>query len=382
MSTTTVEKGGDDNDVDVFEKEEEDQPPTDEQEVTSLSHQQQHSSSSLHRTLSRMPSRVGGFLLIAKPIQRQRWGDTQLKPHTDWGGLFFDLFFVAAAYNLANIIKQSPDNAGLLYFVACAGPVMQYWFDKMYYDSRFYAPDDVFHRFFEAAVFVTLGFGVLNIRPVEVLSNPYDNNEIFVFALAMLVGSVLTVLRYVEIMFWVDGQPVAKIVARRDILLKIMSIGFELAATIVAGTKFYGNSNGGANSRFLAADDETTYATTDLSAWLLVGSTVSIHVCLLVWMLSMPGGGRHKEFTVPMNIDFCIHRYGDFVSQKQTTCAINRNGAGSSYIIILDYAHVGRISSELAHCGSVGRLGLLRYLLLWHLVCRPPSIYALLVAAT
>jgi len=26
----------------------------------------------------------------------------------------------------------------------------------------------------------------------------------------------------------------------------------------------------------------------------------------------MPGGGRHKQFSVPTNIDFTIHRYGEW----------------------------------------------------------------------
>lgn len=30
------------------------------------------------------------------PLQRQRWGQEQILPHTDWGDLFFDLFYVAA----------------------------------------------------------------------------------------------------------------------------------------------------------------------------------------------------------------------------------------------------------------------------------------------
>ncbi len=30
------------------------------------------------------------------PIQRQKWGDTQLLPHTNWGDLFFDLFYVVS----------------------------------------------------------------------------------------------------------------------------------------------------------------------------------------------------------------------------------------------------------------------------------------------
>lgn len=32
---------------------------------------------------------------FSHPQQRQRWGDKQLHPHTNWGDIFFDLFYVA-----------------------------------------------------------------------------------------------------------------------------------------------------------------------------------------------------------------------------------------------------------------------------------------------
>ena len=35
------------------------------------------------------------------PMQRQKWGDTQILPRVNWGDLFFDLFYVAAAYNVS-----------------------------------------------------------------------------------------------------------------------------------------------------------------------------------------------------------------------------------------------------------------------------------------
>ena len=34
------------------------------------------------------------------PIQRQRWDEDQILPHINWGDLFFDLFYVGAAFNL------------------------------------------------------------------------------------------------------------------------------------------------------------------------------------------------------------------------------------------------------------------------------------------
>lgn len=38
----------------------------------------------------------GDFPFYSIPVQRQRWGDLQFKPHTNWGDTFFDLFYVAA----------------------------------------------------------------------------------------------------------------------------------------------------------------------------------------------------------------------------------------------------------------------------------------------
>ena len=34
------------------------------------------------------------------PIQRQRWDEDQILPHVNWGDIFFDLFYVGAAFNL------------------------------------------------------------------------------------------------------------------------------------------------------------------------------------------------------------------------------------------------------------------------------------------
>lgn len=34
------------------------------------------------------------------PIQRQRWCEDQSLPHVNWGDIFFDLFYVGAAFNL------------------------------------------------------------------------------------------------------------------------------------------------------------------------------------------------------------------------------------------------------------------------------------------
>jgi hypothetical protein len=105
----------------------------------------------------------------------------------NWGDLFFDLFYVAAAYNVGNIIKYSPTSQGFLYFVGCFWAVMYMWLDKMHYDARFYTHDDIYHRLFEVAVLVVLATAVLHIRPVEFLSSPSVFVDMFAYCLACVV---------------------------------------------------------------------------------------------------------------------------------------------------------------------------------------------------
>lgn len=168
--------------------------------------------------------------LVSRPIQRQRWSDTQIRPVVNWGDLFFDLFHVAAFYNLSSIIRQDPSWQGLLYFCACFFAILWTWIDKMYFDSRFYTGDDVWHRIFEVAVLVVLATAVVHIRPVYFLSNPQDFNDMFAFSLACVLGNVLTILRYMEVYFWVDGEDAAKQSARRDMIAKLVPMGLYLAA--------------------------------------------------------------------------------------------------------------------------------------------------------
>jgi len=44
---------------------------------------------------------------------------------------FFDLFYVAAAYNLAVILKESTTLEGLLYFGCCYFAIVVIWYEKV-----------------------------------------------------------------------------------------------------------------------------------------------------------------------------------------------------------------------------------------------------------
>ena len=56
--------------------------------------------------------------MYSLPRQMQKWNEKQHLPHVNWGDLFFDLFYVAAAYNLGALLKADPTPRGLLYFFA------------------------------------------------------------------------------------------------------------------------------------------------------------------------------------------------------------------------------------------------------------------------
>mmetsp|Transcript_8766 Transcript_8766/g.25212 ORF Transcript_8766/g.25212 Transcript_8766/m.25212 type:complete len:582 (+) Transcript_8766:182-1927(+) len=284
-----------------------------------------------------------GFPLYTRPVQRQKWGERQSTPHTNFGDTFFDLFYVAAAYNLGNLIRQDPSWRGLLYFAGCFWPTFQMWSSKLYYDARYYTRDDLWHRLYDLATIITLATAVLHIRSVDILSTPEENMDMFIFALSVAIGMLLSIGRFVEIIINVEGQEVAKVASKRDVVYLIVSFGFYLSAAIVAAVKhfgdddddsagtdaYYGSTDTYKNDttqhddghlRFLAAAADDSYGSTtkpdetDLPIWLCIGGAVTVNIGLIVLVcFLLPSNGRHKEVTVPMNVSFTIHRYGEFV---------------------------------------------------------------------
>ena len=127
----------------------------------------------------------------------------------------------------------------------------------------------------------------------------------------------MTVVRYIEIIFLVNGEEAAKMAARRDVMSKILPIAFQVAAMAIAGAEYYGNkhSNGydpyeNANTtsygdqdgahRSLAATEETyvdSYSTTNVPIWLVCAASLTSMIWLALQVtIFFPSGGRHKEY--------------------------------------------------------------------------------------
>ena len=247
-------------------------------------------------------------------------------PHTNWGDLFFYLFYVAAAYNLSQIILNDPTRQGILYFCGLFGPIMAEWFYRMSFDSRFALSDDPVHRLAEVVHLCFLATAVVHIRTVDVMSHPTEYPDMFAYALGLLLMSTMNICKNLELYIWVDGEAAAKQVAKRDVLHHACQGSLYLAATINAGLEYYGHSDGEkryeneiddghrslmqrllANETYAATDSYGYYkesTMTDIPVWLCLGGYLFMAVHYLVMVLfCFPGGGRHKLISVPMNID-------------------------------------------------------------------------------
>jgi hypothetical protein len=230
--------------------------------------------------------------------------------------LFFDLFYVAATYNVSNLVVLRPDGWGLLYAAGTFWSIMNMWSAKTYYDSRFVTESDLYHRLISIVPLVILAVAVLHIRPVEVLSHPADEPSIFVFCLMLVLDRVLWTMQAVELYFFGVGQKALKETAKREFLSSNFCLPFYLAATIVAAQEYFGDGQNANDSshRLLAessAKGDTVYDSSASSYGDYDGANdttnnLPIILCLVGFasgslaygfnvMFCFPGGGRHKE---------------------------------------------------------------------------------------
>lgn len=188
--------------------------------------------------------RPRAIVLYSPPIQRQKWGDKQALPRMNWGDLFFDLFYVAATYNVSNIIYDSPSRFGFLYAIGTYWPLQGIVLHRTTYDARFVIEtDDIYHRFMEVIHMCVLSVAVLAIRPICYMAYPTQNMSMFLFALAITIERWMTAMRYIEVYLFGMGQHMIKTVGKREFFNACIPLPFYIAATIVAGIDYFHNNN-------------------------------------------------------------------------------------------------------------------------------------------
>ena len=174
------------------------------------------------------------------------------KPSVNWGDLFFDVFYVAAAFNLSVIIKSDPSSLSLLYVMGCLFAIFHnFWQQKLMYDSRFQTPDDIFHVGLEILQLVCLATAILHIRPVEDMSN-VKRVEMFAFCVANLLTLPLSAIRIIETGLICVGQTeVVRYVAVTDFLVLVFSnLIVMMPATLLSGVLYFKNHDSNDHSGY------------------------------------------------------------------------------------------------------------------------------------
>ena len=233
------------------------------------------------------------------PKQRQRWGDHQVLPHVNWGDLFFDLFYVAAAHNLARILEIDPSLEGLLYFTCCYFPVFMVWSDKVVYSSRFAPDDNFFHRGLEIFHLCVLETIVQHIRSVKIMSHPSVYPDTMIFTFAIVLDCVTELWKQADLYHNVEGGPEAVHNAKDDFDRKLISVAVFLLAAILAGYDYF----------FVTDNAPNPVPILVVFAGYLVDQFLTQYQYLSVSRRS----GSFNEYRVPVNLEFMSHRLGEWI---------------------------------------------------------------------
>jgi hypothetical protein len=183
--------------------------------------------------------------------------------------------------------------------------------NKLAYDARFQLPDDIMHVVLEVLQLCLLASAVLHIRPAAYMSQG-SGPEMFVFCLSCLLGAFSYTILYLEIRFWgADGQKCAAHAAVTTIIEVLLPSVFIFTATVYSGITYF-SSDDHEGYRVLYDSDNSDKA--DHVPIILLFTAWIIRLTILYPVNYFRSKGKEfKEYTVPFNISFLIHRHGEWL---------------------------------------------------------------------
>jgi len=235
--------------------------------------------------------------LYSPPRQRQKWGETQVLPRVNWGDLFFDLFYVAATYQVSYIWTSRPDAGGFLYALATFGAVMDIWQQKTYFEARFSHGDDLYHRLQNLGLLGLLATAVVHIRPVKYLSNVAGEVSMFTFCLAILWERTFVLATWLEVYFLGVGQKEnIRHVSKNHIVGVLIPTAFYFCAMVLAAHDYFQDDD---KHRLLAAEESYDKDEKQVNhipiILVLTGSLAYLLYTAVVVIFVRPSGGEHRR---------------------------------------------------------------------------------------
>ncbi|KAL7539976.1 hypothetical protein ACHAXR_009774 [Thalassiosira sp. AJA248-18] len=288
--------------------------------------------------------------LYSPPVQRQRWGEDQMLPHVNWGDLFFDLFYVAAAYNLGSMLTTAMNSEhwlrGCIYYVGTFGPLWGTWEVSMFHESR-YTSVDYAHRLFEVVRYLFVSTAVLHVKTVDLLGDP-KSAETLVFTGAIFCEAVMHLALCIELYYRGEGDRDAirnHTAGKIKFQLMPVLLGY-LAAVIAAAVNYaqdseeekkviYDTEYDDSHYRHLASataaaaaasegyetyeesasSEPTLWKTSDLPLTLMAVAYLLGLIVTAARQMRISSGkhGDIRDRYVPNNVDYVIHRYGEWI---------------------------------------------------------------------
>merc|ERR1719230_1446225 len=188
-----------------------------------------------------------------------------------------------------------------MYFFGIFGGIYNLFSRMMYYESQF-SVNSYFHKLMEVARTLCLAFVVINIKNVELIMDP-NSNESMLIAIGLFAESLISIVLALELYFFAEGDT-SSIRNQVGITLTyyIPMMGFYLGASVVAG---HGYGNG---------LDYNSWNVGDLPMALLFFAMLYSLVWDLITAFTVwsEKNSNIKLYMVPMNIDYQIHRFGEF----------------------------------------------------------------------
>eukprot|EP00536_Pseudo-nitzschia_multiseries_P013046 jgi/Psemu1/33950/gm1.33950_g len=254
---------------------------------------------------------------------------------------FFDLFFVAAAYNLGNLLISALNKEqwmrGMVYIFGIFGGIYNTFLRCMMYDSQFSVHDHA-HRLLEVVRIFLVSVVVLHIKSIDLLMDP-RSAETFTLTMAMFLETLVHVILNLELFWFGEGDTSAiKNQTQRELFTNLLPLSaIYLAATIVSGIRYfsdatdtvypggtaedpnetkygYDKAHRGLGSEYagaVASDPDWRVADVPL-VLCFVASVVSIGIQGISSLKLSPNVPDIRSKIVPMNSDFFIHRFGEF----------------------------------------------------------------------
>ncbi|EJK49236.1 hypothetical protein THAOC_31910 [Thalassiosira oceanica] len=266
----------------------------------------------------------------APPIQRQRWNEDHVLPHVDWGDLFYDLFYVGAAYNfgvmLTSAIATGNWAAGIIYYVGTFGPLWMAW--EIQHAARFTCVD-YFHWLYEVLRYIFVGTAVAH---VSIIKNMDDgSSDALAFTIAILCESLMNLGRTVETYYKAEGdRECIKNQCSRDMKYKILPYIAVVLSALAVEISFHFDEIAdeySSGSRRLAGDyggdDPYDTGTTDPYRWDYGDLPLTLLAIGYVFNQVLDAIGEWRAIVndkldirsrfVPMNVEMTIHRYGEWL---------------------------------------------------------------------